>query len=530
MDALSLCAVVVFSSDHCTTRPTRLRRARATRNMGTGRTRKRNAHDSRGSSADASPALSAEGSLDVEDAPSRPATLSPEMEIVSIEDFGLWDEAHLKDFVKQVQRHKSLDADKFDAIDGCDGDDVKKLCTKLNKGINNPDLTWLPEVGVKEMIAAVSNELAYTRQQRKETESTLRVYKKLKSEYDNSVASVKSQMLATKRASTQLPKEIDARKVAETAKAEADAKLKSINEELVDVKREWGKALITRHNMKMIELDTRRRLDKIRLKIAATRGEMTCPTVDALERVPPRWMVEKNVCESVTNSKEDGEEDKESTPSSKEADAMSDVKRNLKKKHTDDDGDVEMDSGDVPKEDEDDEEDNEDLATESIEDIGFDEDQMAMEIRLLRNRLEMYNTECRDWTATQQAIAVQISYVKRATLTLQHQLQSIQAVPDLNDRRGGVAASRVGKVRRVGLGLGESPAASPAKRQLPQQQQPPTPPQKRPRKGTPTRNARAVEEVTKSPGTNTAPAQGPATEASGGGGGGGGIVSVGGDK
>ena len=499
-----LTALLVIS--HRTTAQTATRRAlqqsrhEQRLDMGTGRTRKRNNADSRLSSAEVSPTLSAEGSADADDtAASRPGTLSPELDISSVDDFGLWQEAHLKDLVKQVHRHQSLDADKFDTIDGCEKLTVKELCMKLDKGINNSGLSWLPEVGLKEMVAAVASELAYVRQQRKESESTLRTYKKLRSDYDNSVAAMKSQTLETKRALNQLPKEFDARKKAEADKTKTEAKLKAITNELEEVKGEWEKALADRHNMKMMELDTRRRLDKIRLKIAATRGEMTCPTVDVLERVPPKWMVEKNVCESVTNSKED--EDKMSLPSSKEADTASDAKRKpKKKKRTDADGDVEMDSQEVPKknstkvgDDYDTDLKEEDPKSEDIDDIGFNEDEVAMEIRLLRNRLDMYNSECTDWIATHRAIDVQIAYVSRATVTLQHELQRIQSVSDGNDRRGLGSASKAGKARRAAHAIGDSSGASPTKRSLPQQEQAPTQSRKKRRKGEPKRNLAALE-------------------------------------
>lgn len=461
--------------------------------MASGRTRNR--HPSRNSSSDASPSNSSNSEEAGEEAPQKTPTKlrsrsgsssgTPELDVEEADVLTLWTAEELGALAKEIVKRDSVDAAKLFVVekpgDGS-GDDTVTLLPPQMKALTHDDVkalldrfktqlmaevvaSWAPGCSVAAILGMVMSEHVLIRAQETRFEEDLMAYRKQKGEFDAIKRYIDLATAMSMRASVQIDVEVGRRKSAESIKAVGEENLSSIRRDITAVCDAKDSLESELNTWRLNELDTRRRLDRIRLKIAATRGEMVTATVDVLKRPPPRWMIETNVCESVTSAESNdddgkvGDEDAGSPHSSQEADTAV----------QDNDGDVEMQvveskvneeaATEVQTRETQGEDDEEEELSSDIDDIGFDEDAVATEIRLLKNRLDMYDNEAQEWQSSLQAIRVQSTYVEKAIAMLEleaariskHSLTgSSKLLAGGNERRvSGASASKAARARRV---------------------------------------------------------------------------------
>lgn len=500
--------------------------------MASGRTRNRSAN-SRNSSSNPSPSHSASNSsahsrrasdepVDAKDdarspsksrSRSRSSTLSPESTAEPIDIMHLWSPSELCAVMGQVAARKSFDPARLfngsprSAADTLPADlgshtraDLAALLERAVSQLSAPGApTWTPRrPGFVDVLGVLASESRALRKLDARYLEKVSAYNKQRADFDSVVRNKDLYSDMTKRANAQIAIEAERRNSGEAIKAVGEENANSIRRDIVEAALAKEVVEAELNTWRLNELETRRRLDRIRLKIAATRGEMVTPTVDALVRPPPRWMVESNVCESVTSaeSNEEGDDADEAEPS-----VHSSQDAGTAQEAPNDGGDAEMlPVGDkrsvasvnaveiavsgVAQVDEEEE------PSTDIDDIGFDEDAEATEIRLLKNRLDMYDNESRDWQSTLQAIKVQTGYVRKSVAFLEKEAARMAR----NSITGGSKMSAAGERR---AGSTSASKAARARRASQMQLELPLSPAKvsrKSRKGTPKRSLTRYEE------------------------------------
>lgn len=286
----------------------------------------------------------------------------------------LWKESEIRAIAAEVSSRKSVDSSKLFAgtanntmpepLKRRTKADVKALVDRLKSSFDSTIAPWAPKCGVAELIAALASEASFVRNQRRERSKALALLERGRTECE-SIRKVHAMIMSTtKRISEQVHVEADRRKSAERSKTDGDALLVSSRKRIDD---EVAKRLAIEAELdkwRLSELEARRRLDRVRLKVAALRGEMVTITVDGLVRTPPKWMLDPG--ESLTSA-------------------------------------------------------------ESTEDQDADFDEDGMEVRLLQNRLDMYISEAREWRESAEAERVRLGLVTRAKIRLEDELLRYRA-------------------------------------------------------------------------------------------------------
>lgn len=155
---------------------------------------------------------------------------------------------------------------------------------------------------------------------------------------------------------------------------------------------------------KFSELDVRRRLDRMRLKIAAMRGEMVIPTVDKLARASPQWLGE--IDESVTSG--------DSDPTCKQKQRNGECEGGEQKGRTGINGIITPVGIESP------------TASTYKDDLELNETAEEIEFRLLKNRLAMCEMEAREWEDCVQSEREKVRLIFRAKTRLEDELTRLK--------------------------------------------------------------------------------------------------------
>lgn len=204
-----------------------------------------------------------------------------------------WEEAEIEAVIAEVQSRKSVDSSKLfggpngvlpDALSRRSASDSKEKVDRC-KSAFDPDIApWVPKCGVAELVAVLASEAVFCRVQRRklaELREQLQTDKKERMKVEISLKEAKKELqdlLSQLDAETKMRHKVEKEKVdfqEELARAKSD-----VDEEILrrqQKEREFDE-------IKLKEIDSRRRLDRARLKVAALRGELVSPAMDALVR------------------------------------------------------------------------------------------------------------------------------------------------------------------------------------------------------------------------------------------------------
>lgn len=353
----------------------------------------------------------------------------------------MWEYAEVVAVLEEVQSRKSVDTGKLfggpsgylpDELTAKSTADVKGLVDRLKASFDAAVAPWAPKCGVLELMAALTSEAVYLRRQRLEKATVAGRLDKCREEREEMEAARVDLEKDIEVASAHLVAENKKRAEIEGSRVgreEAVAKSKREHEFEVGRRAALEKELVT---CRLSELDARRRLDRMRLKVAALRGEMVTTTVDGLARPPPNWL--GDVDESVMSA-ESGAAGSESGKGGKSAASNKSVLKTTPQQDADGehvgDGDVDMKNSDAAADSADaavaiDKSDSSAKA-HNDEDAELDEDVESVELRLLRNRLDMCETEAREWKESAEAERVALQLVSRARTRLEEELVRARA-------------------------------------------------------------------------------------------------------
>lgn len=328
-----------------------------------------------------------------------------------------------------------------------------------------------------ELLAILASERAFLRTQRKEGQEMLDAYKKIKGDVDAIKSGTATFRLQSKRATEQSAKEVKLVKKLLDDKRATEKEYKMVQENLAKARDEHLRYTAELNTGRTNALETKRKLDKIRLKIAATRGEMkVIPTTieeeedyDALYRAYLEADAAAEAAEGADGGievTEDGREDKD--------EKMEDVDKVEEANGCGDDTGMK----DVNNE-------NNETAEEKErwdEEIGFSEDSTATEIRLLTNRLNMYHTEEEDWNESLEAMKMEKMFLTKANNVLVDEMKRGHG----GTKRRGAANDSVNNANDVDEG---------GEKEIEMETEIVGRPKKRSRKGIPTRRIEAGEGV-----------------------------------
>ncbi len=481
--------------------------------MGSSRTRTRSG-DAAGGSANASPTRSPSievpsraASEDAEDTvtgkrsgsepamqnniSSRPERFKRARSTPSIEredGFGLWSESEIDAIAAEVSAKKSVDVTKLfnspnnsplpEPLKKRSRAELKAFIDRLKSSLDTSVAPWVPKCFVPELLSALASEAYFVRTSWEQLRAMCKELDKHKAEYNNLSRQCHLTYSASKRLSNQISVEGKRREAAEACRAVGEETANGVKKDIEDTLAQKAVLESELNNWRLNELETRRRLDRIRLKVAALRGEMVTTTVDELVRPPPKWMTD--VGESVTSAESGDVESEHAGKNSNRSSGFSSINGDTAKNSVDKDGDAAMEveennASEIEKPEsvdmevalsethmEEDVADEEDTL-EDDDDTGFDEDGVSMELRLLKYRLDMYEREADEWRRSTAAELVKIGMVEKAKKRLEEELIRYRT-GNGNDRRATSSAAKAKARRAAQAQLEELPIETSVKR------------------------------------------------------------------
>lgn len=307
---------------------------------------------------------------------------------------------------------------------------IKSVIDSIKGAFDNSLVPFAPKFGINELLAALSSELYFLKEHKKERDQALALLAKNRAERVKMEKTRDKLLSDIKAISDQIAVERTRRNLVIQTKADKEQELEAAKRKVEEERNMHGSKQDKLEKAKLDELDMRRRLNRMRLKVAALRGEMVTATVDELSRPPPKWLAE--VDESVTSA--------ESDPNNavKKEDSA-DGKKQSMKNELDTDGDI------VPAE-------NVEAGNAAVgkgDDLELNEDAEDMELRLLKNRLAMCETEAQEWRDCVESERAAVQLLKKARSRLDEELMR-QKHPG-SGKSGGVSGRGIGKsVANVG--------------------------------------------------------------------------------
>lgn len=298
--------------------------------------------------------------------------------------------------------------------------DVREVINHLLRAFNDRDVSFAPPRSPHNFIAVLASE--YSFMMTHAHERNLALLKLVESRDSlNNAENTKSQLereLSCMNA--QIDKERERRSAAverrnelEKAREEVKTKVESERQDVKELSEALEKACVN-------DLEVRRRLDRIHLKVEALRGKMIVPTVDQLlmkraHRVARTkgngvqkdvdMGVEENVIKEEDNLEEKDDMDVDDLhPFSRYGFASV-----LRRPGVWDDSSLSSAA-----------------CSESSDDTEVDLDEEAMEFRLLKNRLAMVENEAAEWKATLQAKRARLHMVSRARDQLDEEITRLK--------------------------------------------------------------------------------------------------------
>lgn len=409
----------------------------------------------------------------------------------------LWTEVEIAAIMTEVQTRKSVDT--FKLFGGPNGSlppllsartsaEVKARVDHCKCSFDSTAIPWTPKCGVPELLAVLASEVSFIRQQRARRDGADVALVNAKKARDDEEARWREGRKAMREVWGRLREVSEGRGVGRGLRA---IEITRFNDEkdLLDAERtEREKAEDELHGAKLAEMDSRRRLDRCRLKAAAIRGDMVSGTMDELVRPSlRRGEREMEVGEIVDAAAavtilegEDVDEDVEEDDVDENDDAGSgeierngtgDKSRTAEISGTGGSGMADVDKADVMSERTTgggEELEGRTPRSRAIADVDMDaaiiswergEGKSGEEVRLLQNRLAMHMAEAAEWKVSSDAERLRAKLLTIARTRLEGLLPPVStgkvAPPKAGSKRGAVvmeaaAAAAVATVDVVG--------------------------------------------------------------------------------
>lgn len=298
--------------------------------------------------------------------------------------------------------------------------DVRRALSVVHDAHDRSNNSFAPRCDVHNVLASLSSDMAFLAAQGAERETAFATLFKARGERLATEGLRERLVKESKLLSDQIAKERALRAKAGERKAALEKVIEDVRKKVDSDRANFD---ILRQNLEkaqISELEVRRRLDRMRLKVAALRGEMVIPTLDKL-RPSPRWLGDFGEGLSTVEAKPTLPEREVAR-----AMAMNAALRAVGNEKGDDvvddkcadnnnvaDGDVVMDETKTavevaPGE-----------SSSKTDDLEVDLDAEGMEHRLLKNRLAMVETEKQDWQETLDAEKAKVELLSRTTAKLE---------------------------------------------------------------------------------------------------------------
>lgn len=278
--------------------------------------------------------------------------------------------------------------------------EIKSLLEILKAPSDSGEVSFAPVCGPDELAAAIFSQMAFFAHQAEEHDAANAKYTKSRTDRERIEKNIEKLKNESKFLSQQIDKERERR---EKVTEEMHARQSDLEVRRLKLKEEVADIVSLRdviQKAKANDLDARRRLDRMRLKVAALRGEMVTSTVDRIITFDQTAM------------------ELESNTASIDGDPMhyilGDSRSNRKpvlRPHLSLDGsnEVSMEEFTAP-------------SSTKTDDLEYDEDAEETQLRLLRNRLAMCETEAREWRKSLESEQAAVVLVKKAKIRLDEEL------------------------------------------------------------------------------------------------------------
>jgi hypothetical protein len=313
----------------------------------------------------------------------------------------LWAECEIRTIIFEVQQRKSVDTLKLfggpsgtlpSALAARTPAEVKERVDRCKASFDQAVAPWVPKCGVPELIAVLASEAAFCRTQR-----TRRTRASCELSADKSE---RARLEAARREARREVADVEAYLAAEAKlRVEAELDKAAQAEALSDAKALVDEEILRRdaredelEQLKLRETESRRKLDRARLKVAALRGEILADTMEALIDTEVGMEPDDDV-----NYADDAEDNNGKSSgkarikkSSKGAPADKDAAKDKENKENAATAAAAAAS-------------TSNAPSSEVRSAEQPEDARRMELRLLRNRLAMHMAEAEEWRASAEA-------------------------------------------------------------------------------------------------------------------------------
>lgn len=299
----------------------------------------------------------------------------------------------------------------------------------LHDWITNTKVAHPPKSDPKAFISVLTSEMDFHKKQRELRDAAKASLFKVRSERHNINRAREKLISESKMLSEQIGVQKRLRAEILDRKAENETIMQEDRQAIDQGKKKYSQLQDELEKAKFNELDVRRKLDRCRLKVAALRGEMITATVDQLAEQRPKWLGDLNefVTSSGNNENSDRARKQKGYPGSgsgpPEGSAISNespenITHNENEQATEkieiqpdeETGDVfEPGMEDMPK-----------------IDYDLDESSEEMEFRLLQNRLNMCETEAREWRDCVDSERTKVQMITRAKIRLEEEYNRVK--------------------------------------------------------------------------------------------------------
>lgn len=273
--------------------------------------------------------------------------------------------------------------------------DVSNVLDHLHNALLDDTVSYAPKLTIPHFLAVLASEITFMKTHAHER--NLAMFKLVQSRNMLTSAKKKNESLIfnLNRLTVQIDKERLRKTRANDRKAEFE---KSKEETKTKLQLECERADTLRQALekaKMNDVEVRRRLDRIRLKVGALRGEMVVPTVDEyVVKEARRQAGPDGTAEGTYEVHSSFAKFANNRPSAKFASSPDQTP-----------------SSSVSS-----------LFSDSLDEPDMDRDEEAMEYRLLKNRLAMVEAEASEWKATLRAERTRFQLVQRSKTQLEDEL------------------------------------------------------------------------------------------------------------
>lgn len=291
--------------------------------------------------------------------------------------------------------------------------DVTQILDHLHAAFDQTNISFAPECTVPSFLAILASEILFMNTHAHERNLALYKLVRSRSMLTNTESSKSAITRDLKRLKAQTENERKRRIHAIDRKAKLEDNCELATNQLLTYFEQVDDLRQQLETAKMNDLEVRRRLDRIRLKVGALRGEMVVPTVEHLV-----------VREARRHPGPDGdaEQTNEVHPSFAKFSGRTTSRHQWQ-------ADNSSGSSSMP--------------TASADDCEMDVDEEAMEYRLLKNRLGMVEAEANEWKETLRAERIRYQLAQRAKTQLEEDVAKMK-------QGGGAKPSNAGAGRPGG--------------------------------------------------------------------------------